>query len=332
MDRPIAFQRSFVRITGSINAALLLSQAVYWSSRTLQGDGWFWKTRADWEEETGLSRYEQEGARKLLRAKGVLLEELRDNPAKLYFRIDEKVLRRLLVDCPSAMSVGDRVDAEPSNLGRGKPANKVGENSPTRRGKTSQLAGGKPACKLGGNQPSLDTETTSETTQRDSATASRLQLVSPVGSKKAVSDPRHTPCRDACRHYAEAHGVLPIWGPAEAKQLKLLLDSAPGLTVAGFNTWLQHKSDSMGVAHGEPPRIWLATLGRYQQGPLNQFNKREDGGADGASVGSAGQAGLFGRGASRGRTGGNLDALARAVAIAEQRESDIDLQGARVAG
>jgi hypothetical protein len=59
-DRPIAFQRPFVELTGSVTAALFLSQAYYWSSRTTLQDGWFYKTREEWEEETGLTRYELE--------------------------------------------------------------------------------------------------------------------------------------------------------------------------------------------------------------------------------------------------------------------------------
>jgi hypothetical protein len=43
LDKPIAFQRSFVTITGSINAALLLSQAVYWATRTKDPEGWFYR-------------------------------------------------------------------------------------------------------------------------------------------------------------------------------------------------------------------------------------------------------------------------------------------------
>ncbi len=34
LDRPIAFYRVFVMITGSVTGALMLSQAVYWSKRT----------------------------------------------------------------------------------------------------------------------------------------------------------------------------------------------------------------------------------------------------------------------------------------------------------
>ena len=53
-DRPIAFNRDFVSIGCGIKGALMLSQAVYWGKRTTAKDGSFYKTQAEWEEETGL--------------------------------------------------------------------------------------------------------------------------------------------------------------------------------------------------------------------------------------------------------------------------------------
>jgi hypothetical protein len=47
LDRPIAFHRCLVRVTKSVAAALMLSQAIYWSNRTKDPDGWFWKTAED---------------------------------------------------------------------------------------------------------------------------------------------------------------------------------------------------------------------------------------------------------------------------------------------
>ncbi|WOD97413.1 hypothetical protein REM94_05800 [Klebsiella pneumoniae] len=74
LDRPIAFQRSFIRLDIGVTAALFLSQMIYWTNRS-DDDGWVYKTQEEWEEETGLSRYEQEGARKKLRSIGVLQEK-----------------------------------------------------------------------------------------------------------------------------------------------------------------------------------------------------------------------------------------------------------------
>ena len=91
-DRPIAFHRGFVTLTGSVTAALMLSQAVYWQRRTHDPEGWWWKTMEDWTEETGLSRKEQENARRRLKTIGLLEEERRGVPARLYFRVDLSIL------------------------------------------------------------------------------------------------------------------------------------------------------------------------------------------------------------------------------------------------
>ena len=99
IDRPIAFQRSFVRLTKSINASLFLSQAVYWSKRTDDSEGWFYKRQSEWEDETGLTRREQDTARKTLRELGVMEEVLEGIPATLHFRVNFKTLRTRLAEC-----------------------------------------------------------------------------------------------------------------------------------------------------------------------------------------------------------------------------------------
>lgn len=95
-DRPIAFHRCFVRITHSVDAALMLSQAMYWSDRTSDDEGWFYKSQKQWEDETGLSRSEQEVARKTLRSCGFWQEKLAGVPATLYFRVDCRILQTRL--------------------------------------------------------------------------------------------------------------------------------------------------------------------------------------------------------------------------------------------
>lgn len=96
LDRPIAFQRSFVKLGCGITGALLLSQAVYWSKRTNDGSGWFYKTAIEWEDETGLSVKEQQTARKRLKDAGLLLENKRGVPCKIFYRVDYKALFDLL--------------------------------------------------------------------------------------------------------------------------------------------------------------------------------------------------------------------------------------------
>ncbi|MDQ7058298.1 MAG: hypothetical protein Q9N62_07610 [Ghiorsea sp.] len=93
LDRPIAFHRVFADITGSIPAALFLSQALYWH-KVVKGsrNGWWWKTSSEWFHETRLTRAEQSRARKKLVEMKILDEDKRGIPCRLWYRINEEVL------------------------------------------------------------------------------------------------------------------------------------------------------------------------------------------------------------------------------------------------
>lgn len=96
-DRPIAYHREFVQF-GGVKAAVFLSQAFYWHYRTKDTEGWFYKTRDEWEEETGLTRKEQESARKSLKEYGILHEKSEGLPRRLFYQIDVVKLEELLAD------------------------------------------------------------------------------------------------------------------------------------------------------------------------------------------------------------------------------------------
>jgi hypothetical protein len=101
-DRPITFHPSFVDLTGSHAAALMLAQAIYWCLRTEDPDGWFWKDANGWYEETRLTRREQEGARALLRKTGFWLEKKGGAPARLFYRIDGDLLQKRIMEIPDS--------------------------------------------------------------------------------------------------------------------------------------------------------------------------------------------------------------------------------------
>jgi hypothetical protein len=105
LDRPIAFHRCLAELAGSVNAGLMLSQALYWAKRTKAADGWFWKTAEEWQEETYLTRTEQATARKQLKRLSCWQEELRGVPAKLFYRVDLDELDRLLFENKDAGNV-----------------------------------------------------------------------------------------------------------------------------------------------------------------------------------------------------------------------------------
>ncbi|HFG1866849.1 TPA: hypothetical protein ACGF2J_003270 [Vibrio cholerae] len=88
LDRPIAFHRAFIGLGIGVTGALLLSQSLYWSKRTNNTEGWFYKSTDDWKDETGMTRTEIETARKKLRNLGVLEEKKVGVPCRLYYRIN----------------------------------------------------------------------------------------------------------------------------------------------------------------------------------------------------------------------------------------------------
>ncbi|MBU4177072.1 MAG: hypothetical protein KKG98_09795 [Proteobacteria bacterium] len=97
---PIAYHRVFRAITGNTVAAIMLSQALYWQRIVDKGkggkEGWWYKSGADWNEELGLNRSEQETARKILTTGGLLKTERRGVPARMWYHLDLNVLEKKL--------------------------------------------------------------------------------------------------------------------------------------------------------------------------------------------------------------------------------------------
>lgn len=102
LARPIAFHRVFANIGGGATGGLFLSQAYYWSFRTSDPDGWFYKIGDEWEAETALNRREQEQARKILAQKGVLETKKQGLPCKLFYRVNRDRLYELITEFSSS--------------------------------------------------------------------------------------------------------------------------------------------------------------------------------------------------------------------------------------
>jgi hypothetical protein len=132
-SHPIAYQRPLATITGSVKAAVLLSQFLYWTRvmsekaqrEGREWDGWFYKTQEQIEAETGLSSRSQKTIRTICVRLGILEEHKRAVPAKLHYRLNLDVLARLLAAvCESAKLVlqkretliGTEITAESTTL------------------------------------------------------------------------------------------------------------------------------------------------------------------------------------------------------------------------
>lgn len=87
-DRPVAYHPKLAKAVGGVKQAVFICQFLYWHGKGADGDGWIYKSQAEIEEETGLSRYEQETVRKTLGKLEVLNEKLAGLPATLHYRLD----------------------------------------------------------------------------------------------------------------------------------------------------------------------------------------------------------------------------------------------------
>lgn len=138
-DRPIAFHKSFVQF-GGITAALMLSQACYWQRQKTNSrvDGYFYKTREEWMEETGMSEREFRTAREKLKQHGVLKWVRAGIDGKCHYRVNFERIIELLSESENRSGCVKTTSPDVSKRQNRK-------------------------CR---NDKSLYTETTTETTQR----------------------------------------------------------------------------------------------------------------------------------------------------------------------
>lgn len=96
LQRVISFHRPLANVAGGATGGLFLSQLLYWSDKGADPDGWIYKTQEEWQEETALTRSEQERARRILRDKGILEEVKRGVPSRLFYRLNMDALATML--------------------------------------------------------------------------------------------------------------------------------------------------------------------------------------------------------------------------------------------
>ena len=118
-DQPIAFNKHYVFIGCGINGALMLSQLVYWTSRTNDNDGWIYKTQTEWTQETGLTRKEQETARKTLKILGFISEKKVGVPRRVFFRVERENLYKSLVEYSETLATPSKRNSDILNAQKG---------------------------------------------------------------------------------------------------------------------------------------------------------------------------------------------------------------------
>lgn len=98
--RPIAYHPGLARALGSIPAALMLAQLIYWSDKSngRYEDGWVWKIERDWDEELAFTPDVVKAARSTLVGLRLVEHRRRGLPAKPYYRVDFDALDRWWAD------------------------------------------------------------------------------------------------------------------------------------------------------------------------------------------------------------------------------------------
>lgn len=125
-DRPIAFHPELARAFGGINEALFFQQIAYWSDKGTDPD-WIYKSQVELEHETCLSAYQQKQARDRLKRLGVLEDDRRGVPARLYYRINWEATFRFL-ETANLDQGPDPSFQETANLDSEEPASKDAGN------------------------------------------------------------------------------------------------------------------------------------------------------------------------------------------------------------
>jgi hypothetical protein len=159
LKRSVAFHWALAMICQSVNAGLMLSQAMYWTERTDDDEGWFYKTRGDWFAELCLGKYEQLKAREILKDLEFMKEDLRGNPAKTHYQVQQINVYKALFEMAGKQptkKAGKQPSGKQPTEG-GKPDNKSAENQ------TTLLAGKQPTIKEQ-RLPETTSETTTEIT------------------------------------------------------------------------------------------------------------------------------------------------------------------------
>ncbi len=105
-------------ICGGVTATVFFCYLLGWHGKQHDPDGWIYKSRADIERETGLTRWEYDGAREALVSRG-LLAMRRGQRSRLYFQLQESVFERLLAEAGVAPAddVASVPDTEDEPLG-----------------------------------------------------------------------------------------------------------------------------------------------------------------------------------------------------------------------
>jgi hypothetical protein len=177
------FQNRCVQRVGPA-AGIFMRQLLYWTCKQHDPEGWIYKTQSEMQQETGLTRRKQEKARKILSKYGVLKEDKRGVPCRLWYWVDLEALLRFMETPHSTMNQWKRKQdnsdaAKTADEGRSSSWDSITEHTdevdstiPAREfvniDPASEYGNSIPTCEDGINGRAI-TESTSETTAESSS-------------------------------------------------------------------------------------------------------------------------------------------------------------------
>ena len=88
VGKSVVYYPELTSITGGVTATLLLSYLVHWPGHEEDEDRWGYVTQEELTACLGLSRSEQETARRNLVGRGLLEEKKKGIPCRLWYRVN----------------------------------------------------------------------------------------------------------------------------------------------------------------------------------------------------------------------------------------------------
>ena len=94
----LVIPKIYLQLTGDLNSALILSQCIFWSDKGGRKDGYIYKTKAEWENETSLTRHEFDSAKNRLVESGFVDFQVKraNGHGTLHFKVDTDKLMQAL--------------------------------------------------------------------------------------------------------------------------------------------------------------------------------------------------------------------------------------------
>lgn len=194
IGRPLAYYPKLAKLLGGAKIAIFLCQFMYWEGKQ-EDDGWIFKTGESLEEETGLSREEQQTARKKLKSLSILEEKLSGLPARMHYRFNWKKLDEIVTQ-----AYGNTPNKFP-----GFPQTGLGESPKLDRGIPANIP----------IEQETTTETTAESTTENTSMSSNL-FSTPLNGSAQSKQPQERKKKDKPEF---SEGFLLFWDvyPAHRK-------------------------------------------------------------------------------------------------------------------